>query len=274
MSNHGSLKPSGAGKGGKNHEGHDGFPERAAHGSKPSVVEDFARHGSKQLSVFLEPCGNRLDKFTGFAADILLPKGDNLLVVLVATQDDRDAASREGGWEASLSGEGFGTEDEAVPVFFLRILGVVASRQSTGFQETEDRLAARGLKDGVPVIEQKRGLVVGQSSCQASGGNASGLPGLVAEYFEQIQTTGFAGLTLGRGYLEVGGDREMLIAISMGDPESEDPTLMPGADEVAGDEGLDAVVGLDEGGRSLISVFIRSHGAIMRTARLSCQAPK
>ena len=123
----------------------------------------------------------------------------------------------------------------------------------------------------MPVIEQEGGLVVGDTRGQASGSDAAGLPGIVAKHFQQTQADGLAGLALRRGDIEVGSYREMLIAIGMSNPQGEDGTLMPGAEEMLFEEGIDLVEDPGEGLRLVISIFIRRHGAKMREAGYICQ---
>jgi len=63
----------------------------------------------------------------------------------------------------------------------------------------------------------------------------------------------------------------MLIAIGMSNPQGEDGTLMPGAEEMLFEEGIDLVEDPGEGLRLVISIFIRRHGAKMREAGYICQ---
>jgi len=111
----------------------------------------------------------------------------------------------------------------------------------------------------VPVIEQERGLLVGDASGQAGGSDTTGLPGLVAKHFEQSQADRLAGLAFGRRDFEVRGHGEMLITIGMNNPQRQDGAVMHGADEVLFDEGVDLVERLVQWERGGSSFFIRGH---------------
>ena len=49
----------------------------------------------------------------------------------------------------------------------------------------------------MPIVEEQRGLLVGEAGGEAGGGDTTGYPGLMAKLFEQAQAERFAGLGLG-----------------------------------------------------------------------------
>src|SRR5205807_5460701 len=151
-----------------------------------------------EFGIVLGPISKGLSEVAGFRPGILFPKCDNVFFFPLTAKNDGDTQRGERGWEVSMSGEGFGTEDQAVPIFFFGILGIIAARHGAGFQKTENGLPARGTQNGVPVVEQESGLLVGEAGGQAGSSDSAGLPGFVAESFQQTQTDGLAGLFLGR----------------------------------------------------------------------------
>jgi len=86
-----------------------------------------------------------------------------------------------------VAGEGFGAEDQAVPIFFFGIFRIIAAGPGAGLQESQQGLVTGGAQDGVPIVEEQRGLLVGEAGGEAGGGDATGYPGLMAKLFEQAQ---------------------------------------------------------------------------------------
>lgn len=226
---------------------------------------------TKSISILFQPAGNRFYQAERVLKDNVPPKREGMLRGFSALQDDGDAASGEGGRQTSLAGKSFWTKvglievlmartsDEAVAVHGLIRIPIVISIVRTGdetiavrgasIEEADEGLGVGGAKEGIPVIQQQRGLRIGDVADQTSRGKATGHPGIVAEQVQQRQADGLARLALRGTDIQVRSNGEILETIGMNDPQGEHGQLILGAEKVLADQGGDVVQSLRHGRR-------------------------
>jgi len=123
----GLVCPSAACGPGDGQQGNKGAEAWAAKGRNPGIGEILGGQIADELGVVLGPGSKGFGEVANFPSGILSPKGDDLFFGPLPAKNDRDTERSQCGWEVSLASEGFGTEDQAVPIFFLGILRVVTS---------------------------------------------------------------------------------------------------------------------------------------------------
>src|SRR5205807_2374126 len=153
---------------------------------------------------------------------------------LAALKHDGNGVAGEGWRKGFQSGKGLGAEGlPKVGDGFFRvgvegdnIMGLIATIE----QEAGELVLVAAAEDGMPVVEQDRG-VVGQDGALDDGGRATGGPPRTGtEAAQNGHTGGFTGFFQGGVDVEVGGKVSGLEGVGVEDPEGQDGTLGGGAD--------------------------------------------